>query len=202
MAAYVGESDRLTCMHGITEHKDIERVLFSEDEIAAKVEELGARITADYSGCVERGEEIELVGLLRGSAIFMADLARAIKLPVRMDYMCVSSYGNGAQSSGMVRITKDLDDSIEGRHVIIVEDVLDTGLTLKFIGRNLSSRNPASLQTAVFLQKNVEGQEDLGCKYVGFTCEDEFVVGYGLDYAQRYRNLTEICVLRPEVYEQ
>lgn len=108
-------------MRGSTVHKDIDRVLFTEEEIAARVNELGAQITADYEQYIERGEEIELIGLLRGSAIFMADLARAIKLPVRMDYMCVASYGNGAKSSGMVRITKDLDDSLEGRHVIIVE---------------------------------------------------------------------------------
>lgn len=189
-------------MRGSTVHNDIDRVLFTEDEIAAKVAEMGAQITDDYAQFVERGEEIELVGLLRGSVVFMADLARAIKLPVRMDYMCVSSYGNGAQSSGMVRITKDLDDSIEGRHVIIVEDVLDTGLTLKFIGRNLASRNPASLQTAVFLCKNVPGQADVECKYRGFDCENEFIVGYGLDYSQRYRNLSEVCVLKPEVYEK
>lgn len=187
-------------MHGSTVHTDIERVLFTEDQIAAKVNEMGEQITADYAQFVDRGEEIELIGLLRGSAVFMADLARAIKLPVRMDYLCVSSYGNGSQSSGMVRITKDLDDSLEGRHVIIVEDVLDTGLTLKFIGRNLASRNPASLETAVFLKKDVPGQEDIDCKYCGFECGNEFIVGYGLDYAQRYRNLSEVCVLKPEVY--
>lgn len=188
-------------MRGSTVHKDIDRVLFTEEEIAARVNELGAQITADYEQYIERGEEIELIGLLRGSAIFMADLARAIKLPVRMDYMCVASYGNGAKSSGMVRITKDLDDSLEGRHVIIVEDVLDTGLTLKFIGRNLASRNPASLETAVFLKKKVPNQEGIDCRYCGFECGDEFIVGYGLDFAQRYRNLSEICVLKPEVYE-
>ncbi len=187
-------------MHSSALHNDIERVLISKNQIAKRVEEIGAQITSDYAEAVERGEEIELVGLLRGSAIFMADLARAIKLPVRMDYMCVSSYGNEAQSSGKVRIIKDLDDSIEGRHVIIVEDMLDTGLTLKLIGKDLASRNPASIQIAVFLRKKLAEQECVDCKYLGFECENEFIVGYGLDYAQRYRNLCDVCVLKPEVY--
>lgn len=187
-------------MHGPTVHDDIARVLFSEEQIAQRVDELGRQIAADYADAVERGEEIELVCLLRGSSIFTADLARAIKLPVRIDFMCVSSYGNGVRSSGMVRIQKDLADDIAGKHVIIVEDVIDSGLTLKFISKNLESRGPRSLEIAALVRKQLEGQADIRCKYQGFTCGDEFIVGYGLDYAERYRNLAEVCVLDPKVY--
>lgn len=187
-------------MHGPTVHDDIDRVLFTEEQITQCVNELGAQIAADYADAIERGEEIELVCLLRGSSIFTADLARAIKLPVRIDFMAVSSYGNGAKSSGMVRIQKDLADDIAGRHVIIVEDVIDSGLTLKYISKNLESRGPLSLEIAALVRKDVPGQAHIDCKYQGFTCENEFIVGYGLDYAERYRNLCEICVLSPSVY--
>ena len=141
-----------------------------------------------------------LVSVLRGAAIFMADLARAIKLPVEMDYMAISSYGNGAKSSGVVRILKDLTSEIEGRHVIVAEDILDSGLTLKYLLKNLSSRCPASLEVATLLRKKTKAQADIDCRYVGFECPDEFIVGYGLDYAERYRNLPYIGVLRPELY--
>ncbi len=187
-------------MHGPTIHPDIERVLISEDEIACRVNELGKQIFADYGDAIDAGEELVLVGLLRGAALFMADLARAIKKPVRMDYMAVSSYGNGAKSSGMVRISKDLSEDVAGRHIIIVEDVIDTGLTLKYITKNLASRGPLSVEIAALLRKNVEGQADISCKYLGFECGNEFLVGYGLDYAERYRNFAEVCVLKPEVY--
>lgn len=187
-------------MHGPTVHDDILRVLFSEEQIARRVDEMGAQIAQDYAEVVSRGEEIELICLLRGSSIFTADLARAIKLPVRMDFMCVSSYGNGSRSSGMVRIQKDLADDISGKHVIIVEDVIDSGLTLKFIGRNLKARGPASLEIAALVRKDIPDQAPVRCKYQGFSCGNDFIVGYGLDFAERYRNLSDICILRPEVY--
>ncbi len=187
-------------MHGPTRHQDVKNVLFAEDEIANRVNQLGAQIADDYSDAFDSGEELVLVGLLRGAAIFMGDLARAVKIPVRMDYMCVSSYGSGAKSSGMVRIQKDLSDDIAGRHVILVEDVIDTGLTLSFVRKNLESRGPLSVEIAALVRKEVPGQADIDCKYLGFTCPDEFIVGYGLDYDQRYRNFAEVCVLKPEVY--
>ncbi|HIT45739.1 MAG TPA: hypoxanthine phosphoribosyltransferase [Candidatus Aphodovivens excrementavium] len=179
-------------------HNDIREVLFTQEELASRVHEIGASITQDYADAAQQG--IVLVSVLRGAAIFMADLARAIELPVEMDYMAISSYGNGAKSSGVVRILKDLTSDIQGRHVIIAEDILDSGLTLKFLMKNLASRNPASLEVATLLRKKTKAQADITCKYVGFECPDEFIVGYGLDYAERYRNLPYIGVLKPEIY--
>lgn len=179
-------------------HDDIKEVLFTQEELARRVGEIGAAITRDYASAAQEG--IVLVSVLRGAAIFMADLARAIKLPVEMDYMAISSYGNGAKSSGVVRILKDLTSEIEGRHVIVAEDILDSGLTLKYLLKNLSSRCPASLEVATLLRKKTKAQADIDCRYVGFECPDEFIVGYGLDYAERYRNLPYIGVLRPELY--
>lgn len=175
-------------------HPDLDRVLFTEDEIRNRVKELGARITQDYAG-----ERIVVVSILRGAAIFMADLVREIKLPLEMDFMAVSSYGNAAKSSGEVRVLKDLTNPIAGRHVIIAEDVLDSGLTLRYLMKELESRNPASLEIAMLLHKNTPRQADIDCKYIGFECPDEFIVGYGLDYAERYRNLPFIGVLKPEI---
>lgn len=180
-------------------HKDVKEILFSEEEIKARVAEIGAEITKDYTDA-EGG--IILISVLRGAAIFMADLAREIKLPCEMDYMAVSSYGNGVKSSGVVRILKDLSSQIEGRHVIIAEDILDSGLTLKYLLKNLASRKPASIEVATLLRKKNLAQAEIDCKYVGFECPDEFIVGYGLDYAERYRNLPYIGVLKPEVYEK
>lgn len=179
-------------------HNDIREVLFTQEELASRVHEIGASITQDYADVAQQG--IVLVSVLRGAAIFMADLARAIELPVEMDYMAISSYGNGAKSSGVVRILKDLTSDIQGRHVIIAEDILDSGLTLKFLMKNLASRNPASLEVATLLRKKTKAQADITCRYVGFECPDEFIVGYGLDYAERYRNLPYIGVLKPEIY--
>lgn len=179
-------------------HEDIREVLFTEEEIDRRVGEIGAAITRDYADAV--GEGIILISVLRGAAIFMADLARAIELPVEMDYMAISSYGNGAKSSGVVRILKDLTSEIEGKHVIVAEDILDSGLTLKYLLKNLSSRKPASLAVATFLKKKTPAQADIDCRYVGFECPDEFVVGYGLDYAERYRNLPYVGILKPEIY--
>lgn len=187
-------------MHGPTIHDDIESILYTEEQIATRVNELGAQIAADYADAIERGEEVVLVGLLKGSVMFMADLSRAVKIPVRMDYMAVSSYGNGVKSSGMVRVLKDLSDDIAGCHVLIVEDIIDSGLTLKYIQKNLLSRGPRSVEIVSLLRKDISDQADIACRYLGFVCPDEFLVGYGLDYAERYRNLAEVCVLKPEVY--
>lgn len=179
-------------------HDDIKEVLYTQEDLARRVGEIGAAITRDYADAVDEG--IVLVSILRGAAIFMADLARAIQLPVEMDYMAISSYGNGAKSSGVVRILKDLTSEIEGRHVIVAEDILDSGLTLKYLLKNLASRKPASLAVATLLRKDTEVQADIDCRYVGFECPDEFIVGYGLDYAERYRNLPYIGILKPELY--
>lgn len=179
-------------------HNDIQEVLFTQEDLARRVGEIGAAITRDYASVA--GDGIVLVSVLRGAAIFMADLARAIELPIEMDYMAISSYGNGAKSSGVVRILKDLTSEIEGRHVIVAEDILDSGLTLKYLLKNLSSRNPASIAVATLLRKKTEAQADIDCRYVGFECPDEFIVGYGLDYAERYRNLPYIGILKPELY--
>lgn len=179
-------------------HDDIAEILFTEDEIARRVGEIGSAITRDYAHAADEG--IVLISVLRGAAIFMADLARKIELPLEMDYMAVSSYGSGVKSSGVVRILKDLSSSIEGRHVIVAEDILDSGLTLQYLLENLSSRNPASLAVATLLRKQTEGQADIDCRYTGFECPDRFIVGYGLDFAERYRNLPYIGVLKPELY--
>lgn len=185
-------------MNEYTTHQDIERVLYSREEIAECVREMGARITADYKERVEAGEELVLVTFLRGAAIFSADLAREIKLPLILDFMKVSSYGNSKRSSGIVTIDSDISD-VEGRHVILIEDVLDSGLTLKFMLKNMLARNPLSVEIATFLQKRTPDQADVPCKYVGLHAPNDFLVGYGLDYAGRYRNLPGVCVLKPEV---
>lgn len=181
-----------------TVHQDIAEILFTEGDLARRVGEIGAAITNDYAKVADEG--IVLVSVLRGAAIFMADLARAIELPLEMDYMAISSYGNGAKSSGVVRILKDLSSEIEGRHVIVAEDILDSGLTLKYLLKNLSSRGPASIEVATLLRKQTPAQAKIDCKYIGFECPDEFIVGYGLDFAERYRNLPYIGVLKPEIY--
>ena len=178
---------------------DLREVVFDTQTITSRVVEMGRRITADYAGM-----EPVMIGILKGSYPFMADLTRAVNLPLSVDFMAVSSYGAGTKSSGVVRIMKDLDRSIEGRHVIIVEDIIDTGLTLQYLRENLRGRGPASVEIAALLDKKIvrKGKEleDMGARYVGFECPDEFVVGYGLDYRGQYRNLPFIGVLRPEVY--
>lgn len=179
-----------------TMHPDVETILFSEGDIAQIVQRLGAEITRDY-----QGKDLVLIAVLRGAVVFMGDLMRAIDLPLAIDFMAVSSYGSNAKSSGIVRIVKNLDMDIKGRDVLIVEDILDSGLTLKYLMKNLSSRKPASLEVAAFLWKDVEGkQAAINPKYVGAHCPDEFVVGYGLDFAERYRNLPYVGILKPEVY--
>lgn len=176
-------------------HGDIERVILSAEDIQKRTAELGDMISKDYGS-----EPVLMIAVLRGAALFIADLARAISSPVEIDFMAVSSYGSSTKSSGVVRIIKDLDEGIEGRHVLVVEDILDTGLTLKYLLKNLASRGPASLEVVTLLSKEGKQRVPISCKYVGFDIADEFVVGYGLDYAEKYRNLPYIGVLRPEVY--
>lgn len=178
-------------------HDDIDHVIITEERVAARVAELGAQIAADYA---DARRPLLLVAVLRGAALFVADLARAIGGKVELDFMAVSSYGSTTKSSGVVRILKDLDEDIEGRDVLVVEDILDTGLTLKYLLRNLASRRPSSLEVVTLLSKEGKQQVPIECKYIGFTVPDEFVVGYGLDYAERYRNLPYIGVLKPEIY--
>ncbi len=177
--------------------KEIERVLICEQEIAAKVAELAAQIDADCEG-----KEILLVGVLKGAVMFMADLARALRTPVSMEFMAVSSYGSSTSSSGVVRILKDLDRDIVDKHVVVVEDVIDSGLTLSWLLRNMRSRNPASVEVVALLRKPEAAKVNVPVKYVGFDIGNEFVVGYGLDYAERYRDLPFVGLLRPEVYSE
>ena len=174
---------------------DIDEVLIPEGDIAARIEELADRISADYAD-----RELVLVGVLKGAAILMSDLARALSRPVTMEYMAVSSYGSSTSSSGIVRILKDLDRDISGQHVLVVEDIVDSGLTLSWLLRNLQSRQPASLAVMALLRKPDAIKVDVPVAYLGFDIPNEFVVGYGLDYAERYRDLPYIARLRPEVY--
>lgn len=173
--------------------QDVERVLYSKETIAARVHEMGAQISADYAG-----KRPLLVAVLRGAFVYMADLVRELTIDCEIDFMAVSSYGDGTHSSGIVRIVKDLDTPIHDRDVLIVEDVLDSGLTLSYLSRNLRARGCKSLEISTLLLKNP--QPAVTPKYVGFECPSEFVVGYGLDYAERYRNLPYIGVLKPSVY--
>src|ERR671933_700206 len=174
---------------------DVKEVLISSEEIEEKVREIGARITEDY-----RGEKLLLIGILRGAVVVMSDLMRHIDLQCELDFMDISSYGTGTSSSGVVRILKDLEEDITDRHVLIVEDIIDTGLTLSYLRRSLLARNPASLEICALLTKPSRRRVGLDVKYLGFEVPDEFVVGYGLDYAGAYRNLPDICVLKEEVF--
>lgn len=176
-------------------HPDLDHVILTEDAIQARIVALGEEISSDY-----QDDSVLLIAVLRGAALFVADLARAITSPVEIDFMAVSSYGSSTQSSGVVRIIKDLDELIEDRNVLVVEDIIDTGLTLKYLMKNLASRKPKSLEIVSLLYKTNKQRVPIDCKYVGFDIPDKFVVGYGLDYAERYRNLPYIGVLRPEVY--
>ena len=176
---------------------DIQEVLFSEEQLKNRVREIAQQITADY-----QGKEIMLISVLRGSFVFMADLCRAIDLPCTLDFMAVSSYGKGTTSSGQVQITKDLSDDIEGRHIIVVEDILDSGNTLSYLLKVLEQRHPASIRLCTLLDKPERRVKPVEVHYSGFTIPDAFVVGYGLDYAERYRNLPYIGILKPEVYSK
>jgi hypoxanthine phosphoribosyltransferase len=173
----------------------LKEVLITSEQLSQRITELAAQIDADYA---ER--ELLLVGVLKGAVMVMADLARAMHLPVQMDWMAISSYGSGTKSSGVVRILKDLDTDINGKHVLVVEDIVDSGLTLSWLLGNLRSRGPASLQVCVLLRKPAATRMAVDVAYTGFDIEDEFVVGYGLDYAERYRNLPFVGTLAEHVY--
>ncbi len=174
---------------------DIQEILFSEAQLKKRVAELAQQIEADYAG-----KEIMLIGILRGSFVFMADLCRCIDLPCKLDFMAVSSYGKGTSSSGQVQITKDLSEDISDRHVIVVEDILDSGNTLSYLLKILEHRRPASIRLCALLDKPDRRTKPVELHYAGFTIPDAFVVGYGLDYAERYRNLPYIGILKPSVY--
>jgi hypoxanthine phosphoribosyltransferase len=176
-------------------HADVEEVLLTGDEIQARVAELGAQLSADY---VDR--DPVLVSVLKGSIIFLADLIRRMEIPLSLDLMEVSSYGAGTESSGQVRILKDLSKPIEGRNVIVVEDIIDTGLTLNYLLKYLADKGPASVRIVCLLDKPARRLAEIPIDYRGFTIPDRFVIGYGLDYDERYRNLPYIGVLRPSVY--
>jgi len=174
---------------------DIARVLISEEQIKERVAELGAQISRDYDGLNPL-----LICVLKGGYVFLADLTRQITIHHGIDFMAVSSYGDATETSGVVQILKDLDRDITGRHIMIVEDIIDTGNTLAYLLENLKVRNPASIKLCTLLNKPSRREVDLKVDYVGFDIDDEFVIGYGLDYAQKYRNLPFIAVLKPEVY--
>jgi tRNA(Ile)-lysidine synthase len=176
-------------------HPDVEGVLVSQEQIAEKIAELAARIDADYAG-----REVLLVGVLKGAVMVMADLARALHVPVSLEFMAVSSYGSSTSSSGVVRILKDLDRGIEGCDVLVVEDIVDSGLTLSWLLRNLHQRRPRSIEVLALLRKPEAAEVAVPVKYMGFDIPSVFVVGYGLDYAQHYRELPYVGTLRPEVY--
>ena len=178
-----------------TIHADVQEVLLTEEQIQARVAELGAQLNADYAGL-----EPVLISVLKGSIVFLADLVRSMELPLSIDIMEVSSYGAATETSGQVRILKDLSNPIEGRHVIVVEDIIDTGLTLNYLLRYLREKGPASLRICCLLDKPARRLTEIPIDYVGFTIPDRFVVGYGLDYGERYRNLPYVGVLRPSVY--
>ncbi len=176
---------------------DIKDVLYSESALEAKVEELAKRITEDY-----KDKDLLLIGVLKGANVFMCDLMRKIDLPIKIDFIAASSYGHSTESSGVVKIIKDLDYSIEGKDVLIVEDIIDTGLTLNYLVENFKSRNPNSLELCTLLDKPERRIAPIKVKYIGFNIPDEFIVGYGIDFAETYRNLPYIATLKPSVYEK
>ncbi len=173
--------------------KDIKEVLLSEEEIQEKLAEMGKQITEDY-----QGKELLIIGVLKGAFVFMADLIRHIDVPLEVDFMAVSSYGDSTKSSGVVRILKDLDRPIENKNILIVEDIIDTGLTLSYLVSNLESRGAESVTICTLLDKPQRRKINMDIKYKGFDIPDEFVIGYGIDYAEKYRNLKEICILKTE----
>ena len=177
-------------------NNDVKEILISEDNIKEKVKELGQRISKDYEG-----ESVFLIGILKGSVPFMADLMREITIPVTMDFMAVSSYGNGTTSTGVVRILKDLDFEIKDKNIIIVEDIIDSGITLSYLVDYLKNRGPKNIEIAALLTKPERNKVKVDAKYIGYEVPDKFVVGYGLDYAEKYRNLPYIGVLKEEVYK-
>ena len=176
---------------------DIERVLITDEQIKEKIKQLGEKISNDY----KHSDNFLLVGVLKGAVLFMSDLIRHIDIPLQIDFMAVSSYGSSTESSGVVRILKDLDETVEGKDLLIVEDIIDSGLTLSYMCNILKSRKPASVKICALLDKPSRRKVDLNVDYLGFEIPDHFVVGYGLDYAEKYRNLPYICVLKPEIYQ-
>ena len=176
-------------------HDDIKNVLVSEEELKAKVRELGAQISRDYEG-----KNLVLVSILKGSVVFMADLMRAVSIPCSIDFMVVSSYGNGTKTTGEVQIIKDIAQPIDGRDLLIVEDILDSGVTLHYLMQILAARGANSIRLCTLLSKPERRKIDVNVDYLGFEIPDEFVVGYGLDYAEKYRNLPYIGILKPHVY--
>jgi len=177
-------------------HTQIDKILLSEEQIKAKVQEIGQRISDDYFG-----KELVMIGILKGAVVFLSDLMREVQAPLKIDFMAVSSYGKATHTSGVVRILKDLEGDIAGKDILIVEDIIDTGLTLTYIKENLLSRHPASLKICAFLDKPSRRKVDIMPDYFGFTIPDEFVVGYGLDFNGHYRNLPYVGVLKPECYQ-
>jgi hypoxanthine phosphoribosyltransferase len=175
---------------------DLAEILIDQEQLQQRIAELGAQITEEYLG-----KRLLLLGVLKGAVMFLVDLARQIQLSLEIDFMAVSSYGVSTQSSGIVRILKDLEDSVEGQHILVVEDIVDSGLTLDYLLRTLQARGPASIKVCGLLVKEREREHTVPVDYVGFTIPDRFVVGYGLDFAERYRNLPYIGVLRPELYQ-
>lgn len=178
-------------------HNDIQEILVTEQQLQQKIQELGAAISRDYAG-----KDLLLVAILKGSVVFMADLMRAVTIPCNIDFMVVSSYGKGTNTSGLVKIVKDLDQDLNGKHVLIVEDILDTGVTLSNLVPMLKMRNPASVKICTILDKPSRRKADIEADYRGYQIPDEFAVGYGLDYAENYRNLPYVGVLKREVYER
>ncbi len=176
-------------------HNDIAKILISEAKLQDRVKELGAQISADYAG-----KDLLLVCVLKGGVLFLSDLLRAINIPVSIDFMATSSYGASTTASGVVRIIKDLDTPLEGRNVLIIEDIIDTGHTLDYLVRILNERKPASLRVCTLLNKPERREIDIQVDYIGFDIPNEFVVGYGLDYGEKYRNLPYVGVLKPELY--
>ncbi len=174
---------------------DLEKVLLTQEQLHGRLDEIAAQVDADYAD-----KDLLLIGVLKGAVMVMADLARRLHSPVAMDWMAVSSYGSGTKSSGVVRILKDLDTDLTGKHVLIVEDIIDSGLTLSWLVSNLRSRGPASVEIATMLRKPDAAKVEVDVRYVGFDIPSEFVVGYGLDYAERYRNLPFVGTLAPHVY--
>ena len=176
--------------------RGVSKILIDEETLRARIAELGAEISEDY-----RDKELLLVGVLKGAVFFMADLMRHLTIPCEIDFMAISSYGASTDSSGVVRILKDLDINIEGRHVLVIEDIIDSGLTLSYLIRNLESREPASLEICALLTKPDRREIDVPVRYTGFEIPNEFVIGYGLDYAERYRNLPYVAVLDPSALQ-
>jgi hypoxanthine phosphoribosyltransferase len=177
--------------------QDIKEILFSEEVLTKRIKELADEISTDY-----KGRELVVVGILKGSVIFAAELIKNISIPCEIDFMAVSSYGNSTETSGVVRILKDLDSNIEGKNILIVEDIVDTGVTLAYLLKYLKARKANSIEIVALLNKQARRTSDLEVKYIGFEVPDGFIVGYGIDYAEKYRNLPFIGILKPEIYEK